>query len=95
MKLSKRLRKWRKNLTVQTPLDYVLVLQEDIMGFADEVKALEAENKELKALVKNMQTCINHVAETAVNWDCTTCPLYGTRECDFEGRMITIGIEVE
>jgi len=95
MKLSKRLRKWKANITVQIPIDYMLMLRDDIDGFADEVKALEAENKELKVLVKNMQTCINHVAETAVNWDCTDCPLDGTRECDFEGRMITMGIEVE
>ena len=51
MKLSKRLRKWRKNITTQTPLDYVLTLHEDIMGFADEVKALEVENKKLRKLV--------------------------------------------
>ena len=53
------------------------------------------EVNKLKALIRDMQTCINHVAETAVNWDCTDCPLDGTRECDFEGRMITMGIEVE
>ena len=91
MKLSKRLRKWRANLTTQTPLDYVLMLHEDIIGFADEVKALEAENDRLRELVNDMWICISR----GTGWDCTACPLYGTRECDFEGRMITLGIEVE
>lgn len=49
MKLSKRLRKWRRNITTQTPFDYVLVLQEDIRGFAEEVRALERENETLVA----------------------------------------------
>ena len=48
MKLSKRLRKWKANLTTQTPVDYVITLREDINGFADEVKALEAENAKLR-----------------------------------------------
>ena len=50
---------------------------------------------ELKALVRDMYTCINHVTGTDAHWDCTTCPLDGTRECDFEGRLITLGIEVD
>lgn len=54
MKLSKRLRKWRKNITTQTLLDYVLVLHEDIMDFADEVKALEMENAKLRELANAM-----------------------------------------
>lgn len=48
MKLSKRLRKWKANLTTQTPIDYVITLRADINGFADEVKALEAENAKLR-----------------------------------------------
>jgi len=53
------------------------------------------EVRALKALVRDMYTCINHVTGSDAHWDCTTCPLDGTRECDFEGRLITMGIEVD
>ena len=56
---------------------------------------LQRENEKLKALVRDMYACINHVTGTDVHWDCTNCPLDGTRECDFEGRMITLDVEVE
>lgn len=52
MKLSKRLRKWKANLTTQTPIDYVITLRADINGFADEVKALEKENAKLRELAR-------------------------------------------
>lgn len=52
MKLSKRLRKWKGNLTTQTPIDYVITLRADINGFADEVKALEKENAKLRVLAR-------------------------------------------
>jgi len=61
---------------------------------SSEISRLRAENAKLKALVRDMYTCINHVTGTDVHWDCTTCPLDGTRECDFEGQMITLGVEV-
>jgi hypothetical protein len=62
MKLSKRLRKWRRNITTQTPLDYVLMLHEDILGFADEVRALERENKLLVAKA-NVERILRENAE--------------------------------
>ena len=52
MKLSKRLRKWKANLTTQTPFDYVMTLRADVNAFADEVKALESENAKLRSLVR-------------------------------------------
>ena len=52
------------------------------------------EFEELKQLICDMYTCINHVTGTDAHWDCTVCPLDGTSECDFEGRLITLGIEV-
>lgn len=52
MKLSKRLRKWKANLTTQTPVEYILTLRADVNGFADEVKALERENAKLRELVR-------------------------------------------
>lgn len=55
MKLSKRLRKWKANLTTQTPIDYVITLREDINCFADEVKALERENAKLREYVDRLE----------------------------------------
>ena len=95
MKLSKRLRKWKANLTTQTPIDYVITLRADVNGFADEVKALEMENAKLRELVRHMHMCTEHIEGFGVYYDCDNCVLDGTRECDFSQRMRELGIEVE
>ena len=50
-----------------------------------------ADNTELISLVRDMYTCIEHI-EGAYGNNCTGCPLDGTSDCDFEGRMIALGI---
>lgn len=52
MRLSKRLRKWKANLTTQTPVEYVITLREDVNSFADEVRSLERENAKLRELAR-------------------------------------------
>ena len=52
----------------------------------------DAENAKLKQLVRHMYTCIEHADD--VN-GCTGCPLDDTSDCDFEGRMIALGIEAD
>lgn len=65
-----------------------------IVGLANDAREIEQEMDALKALVQDMYTCVRYIEETAVRWDCTACPLDGTRECDFGGRMSALGIEV-
>ena len=47
-------------------------------------------NIELRQLVQDMYTCIDHIDDV----DCRGCPLDDTAACDFEGRMAALGIEV-
>lgn len=84
-------------------VDMQLVADElDLVVLHDECGEMEpveyvprSEVEKLKALIRDMYTCINHVTGTDVHWSCADCPLDGTRECDFEGRLITMGIEVD
>lgn len=89
MKLSKRLRKWRMNLTTQTPVEYVLTLRADVNGFADEVKALEVENKKLRELARDAIRAIT----------CDRCWHEGQGHCTptrcvWDERAASLGIEV-
>lgn len=59
------------------------------------IARLDCYNRALCQLVRDMHTCIRHIEGTDVRWDCTACPLDGTRECEFEERMESLGIKVD
>ena len=51
---------------------------------------------ELKALVRDMYTCIDHMDGLYNFLDCRNCKNDGdAADCDFEGRMESLGVEVE
>jgi len=55
---------------------------------------LQQEFEEMKQLICDMQTCIEHIDDvTGAFYDCTGCPLDDTEACDFEGRMAALGIK--
>lgn len=96
MKLSKRLRKWKGNLTTQTPAEYVLTLRADVNGFADEVKALEHENARLKADVEKLRELARDAIRTI---SCDRCwhERQGNctpSQCVWDERADSLGIEV-
>lgn len=88
MKLSKRLRRWRDNLTTQASVEYVLALRRDVSIFADEAKALERDNAKLRNLVEDMLDCI----EIRAAWH--RPPTEEMCE-EFAKRARGLGIEVE
>ena len=67
MRLSKRLRKWKVNLTTQTPFEYILTLRSDVNGFADKAKALESENAKLKEGLEDVRQIMADELEKQVS----------------------------
>ena len=50
MKLSEAIRKWKRNITTNTTVEYALALRADINAFSDAAQALERENVKLREL---------------------------------------------
>lgn len=59
------------------------------------VARMDDANIALRQLAQDMWACIGHIDEvTGTYYSCTGCPLDDTAACDFEGRMVALGIEV-
>ena len=100
MKLSEAISKWKRSITTNMAVEYVLTLRADINAFSDAAQALERENEKLRELVSSMMRFFEDG-----DW-CTECD--HARECDaqeqyeddclmrfvFRDRMRELGIEV-
>lgn len=81
-------------MTVRISEGYVVLTRDEDERIAKRVTELEAENVKLRKLIRDMwhQSC-------TYDTTCDGCPRYvkhwdGTEECEFETRIIKLGIEV-
>lgn len=81
-------------MTVRISEGYVVLTRDEDDRIAKRVTELEAENVKLRELIRDMwhQSC-------TYDTTCEGCPRYvkhwdGTEECEFETRIIKLGIEV-
>ena len=66
-----------------------------MMGAADAIDRLDAENAKLRGLVCHMYECMGNI-DADGNHECDSCE-YDNEEgkCDYERRMRELGIEVD
>lgn len=77
--------------------DFITVaeLRIEAERLCDENERLEAENAELRELMRHLHTCMEHY-EMDGTISCDRCPLDNdTGNCDFERRMRELGVEVD
>lgn len=85
MKLSEAIREWKRNITTNMAVEYVLTLRADINAFSDAAQALERENAKLRELMADMRRY--GMCECEHKDDCQTC------EFAFPRRMRELGLE--
>ena len=66
-----------------------------MMGAADAIDRLDAENAKLRELVRHMYECMGNI-DADGNYECDSCE-YDNEEgkCDYERRMRELRIEVD
>lgn len=61
----------------------------------DENERLESENAKLRELVRHMGACIQYLDRSDEDGGCVLCPYQSVEhDCEFESRMLELGIEV-
>lgn len=63
----------------------------DVIDLKEELLLLHRENKELRELVRHMNTCMEYTDENG-ELMCSQCPCNYMGNCDFECRMHELGV---